>query len=90
MTPATGGSWASRSGSLRRVDRNFPGRGGTADDQVYLCSPTVAADAPDRRRHRLGDLAESRQSLACQDLVHAVAAYGSALSWAGHRTVRER
>ena len=29
--------------SLRTVPRNFPGRSGIADDQVYLCSPETAA-----------------------------------------------
>jgi aconitate hydratase len=29
--------------SLRSFNRNFPGRSGTPDDQVYLCSPAVAA-----------------------------------------------
>lgn len=29
--------------SLRTMPRNFPGRSGTADDQVYLCSPETAA-----------------------------------------------
>ena len=29
--------------SLRTFNRNFPGRSGTADDSVYLCSPAVAA-----------------------------------------------
>jgi aconitate hydratase len=29
--------------SLRTFPRNFPGRSGTADDQVYLCSPETAA-----------------------------------------------
>lgn len=29
--------------SLRTVPRNFPGRSGTVDDLVYLCSPEVAA-----------------------------------------------
>ena len=29
--------------SLRTVPRNFPGRSGTLDDQVYLCSPETAA-----------------------------------------------
>ncbi len=29
--------------SLRTVPRNFPGRSGTHDDQVYLCSPETAA-----------------------------------------------
>jgi aconitate hydratase len=34
---------ASGSASLRTVPRNFPGRSGTRDDQVYLCSPETAA-----------------------------------------------
>jgi len=29
--------------SLRTVPRNFPGRSGTRDDRVYLCSPETAA-----------------------------------------------
>ena len=29
--------------TLRTVPRNFPGRSGTIDDQVYLCSPETAA-----------------------------------------------
>ncbi|HET6245205.1 MAG: aconitate hydratase [Bacteroidetes bacterium] len=29
--------------SLRTMPRNFPGRSGTFDDQVYLCSPETAA-----------------------------------------------
>ena len=29
--------------SLRTVPRNFPGRSGTRDDQVYLCSPETAS-----------------------------------------------
>jgi aconitate hydratase len=29
--------------SLRTVTRNFPGRSGTREDQVYLCSPETAA-----------------------------------------------
>jgi predicted aconitate hydratase len=33
----------SSSNSLRTFNRNFPGRSGTADDRVYLCSPAVAA-----------------------------------------------
>src|SRR5437870_7820432 len=33
----------SGSNSLRTFNRNFPGRSGTADDHVYLCSPAVAA-----------------------------------------------
>jgi aconitate hydratase len=35
----------SGSNSLRTFNRNFPGRSGTVDDQVYLCSPAVAASA---------------------------------------------
>lgn len=31
--------------SLRTVPRNFPGRSGTTEDQVYLCSPEVAASS---------------------------------------------
>jgi aconitate hydratase len=37
QAPATG------SISLRTVPRNFPGRSGTKEDQVYLCSPETAA-----------------------------------------------
>jgi aconitate hydratase len=33
----------SDSNSLRTFNRNFPGRSGTPDDNVYLCSPAVAA-----------------------------------------------
>lgn len=29
--------------SLRTFNRNFPGRSGTAEDQVFLCSPSTAA-----------------------------------------------
>ncbi|MGH9120233.1 MAG: aconitate hydratase [Acidimicrobiales bacterium] len=36
QAPATGKA------SLRTVPRNFPGRSGTKDDQVYLCSPETA------------------------------------------------
>jgi len=34
---------ASNKISLRTVPRNFPGRSGTMDDQVYLCSPETGA-----------------------------------------------
>jgi aconitate hydratase len=33
---------ASGNNSLRTVPRNFPGRSGTLDDRVYLCSPETA------------------------------------------------
>jgi len=36
---------ASNKISLRTVPRNFPGRSGTLDDQVYLCSPETGAAA---------------------------------------------
>lgn len=36
QAPATGAV------SLRTFNRNFPGRSGTPDDQVYLCSPVTA------------------------------------------------
>jgi aconitate hydratase len=39
QAPATGRA------SLRTVPRNFPGRSGTKDDQVYLCSPETATAA---------------------------------------------
>src|SRR5207249_5565111 len=43
--PCVGMGMAPPSGanSLRTFNRNFPGRSGTADDCVYLCSPAVAA-----------------------------------------------
>jgi aconitate hydratase len=39
QAPATGKT------SLRTFPRNFPGRSGTKEDQVYLCSPETAAAA---------------------------------------------
>jgi aconitate hydratase len=33
----------SQANSLRTFNRNFPGRSGTPQDQVYLCSPALAA-----------------------------------------------
>lgn len=43
--PCVGMGQAPASGtvSLRTFNRNFPGRSGTQDDTVYLCSPTTAA-----------------------------------------------
>jgi aconitate hydratase len=43
--PCVGMGQAPPSGanSLRTMNRNFPGRSGTAEDCVYLCSPAVAA-----------------------------------------------
>jgi aconitate hydratase len=43
--PCVGMGQAPPSGanSLRTFNRNFPGRSGTPDDSVYLCSPAVAA-----------------------------------------------
>ena len=43
--PCIGVSHAPASGavSVRTFNRNFPGRSGTPDDRVYLCSPATAA-----------------------------------------------
>src|SRR5437588_3892932 len=43
--PCVGMGQAPPSGavSVRTFNRNFPGRSGTQDDRVYLCSPTTAA-----------------------------------------------
>lgn len=43
--PCIGMSHAPASGavSVRTFNRNFPGRSGTANDRVYLCSPATAA-----------------------------------------------
>jgi len=41
MGQAPGTGWV----SLRTFPRNFPGRSGTENDQVYLCSPEVAVAA---------------------------------------------
>ncbi len=43
--PCVGMGQAPPSGSVsvRTFNRNFPGRSGTVNDQVYLCSPAVAA-----------------------------------------------
>ncbi|MPZ13640.1 MAG: aconitate hydratase [Chloroflexi bacterium] len=43
--PCVGMGQAPASGtvSLRTFNRNFPGRSGTQDDNVFLCSPTTAA-----------------------------------------------
>jgi aconitate hydratase len=43
--PCVGMGMAPPSGanSLRTFNRNFPGRSGTAEDSVFLCSPAVAA-----------------------------------------------
>jgi aconitate hydratase len=43
--PCIGVSLAPPAGSVsvRSFNRNFPGRSGTADDRVYLCSPATAA-----------------------------------------------
>jgi aconitate hydratase len=34
---------SAREASLRTFNRNFPGRSGTEDDRIYLCSPATAA-----------------------------------------------
>jgi predicted aconitate hydratase len=42
--------------SLRTMPRNFPGRSGTPDDKVYLCSPETAAASALR-----GEIADPRE-----------------------------
>jgi aconitate hydratase len=56
--PCVGMGQAPPSGasSLRTFNRNFPGRSGTADDQVYLCSPAVAAASM-----LVGEIADPRE-----------------------------
>jgi aconitate hydratase len=58
----------SGSNSLRTFNRNFPGRSGTVDDQVYLCSPAIAAAAM-----VVGSIADPRE-LAVPDLPERPAA----------------
>jgi aconitate hydratase len=41
--------------SVRTFNRNFPGRSGTAEDRVYLCSPSTAAATA-----RRGEIADPR------------------------------
>ena len=62
--PCVGMGQAPPSGanSLRTFNRNFPGRSGTADDQVYLCSPAVAAASM-----LTGEIADPRE-LAVPDM----------------------
>ena len=56
--PCVGMGQAPPSGanSLRTFNRNFPGRSGTAEDNVYLCSPAVAAVSMLR-----GEIADPRE-----------------------------
>lgn len=49
--------------SLRTFPRNFPGRSGTRNDQVYLCSPEVAVASAIR-----GRITDPRELGACPDL----------------------
>jgi aconitate hydratase len=52
MGQAPGTGWV----SLRTFPRNFPGRSGTKNDEVYLCSPVVAAAAAVR-----GEITDPRE-----------------------------
>ena len=49
--------------SVRTFNRNFPGRSGTADDRVYLCSPATAAATALR-----GEIADPRELGELPDL----------------------
>jgi aconitate hydratase len=71
----------SASNSLRTFNRNFPGRSGTADDQVYLCSPAVAAasmltgvisDPRDLREIELPPRPEARPDVVQQHILEPV------------------
>ncbi|WP_028280148.1 aconitate hydratase [Arthrobacter sp. H5] len=59
--------------SLRTFNRNFPGRSGTAEDSVYLCSPSTAAASAlegaivDASRIDVGDL---RPAVAANPGIH--------------------
>jgi aconitate hydratase len=68
--PCVGMGQAPPSGanSLRTFNRNFPGRSGTADDNVYLCSPAVAAASMLK-----GEIADPRE-LAVPELADRPAA----------------
>jgi len=46
--------------SLRTMPRNFPGRSGTKEDSVYLCSPETAAAAA-----LTGQITDPRKLLSC-------------------------
>jgi aconitate hydratase len=65
----------SGSNSLRTFNRNFPGRSGTVDDQVYLCSPAVAAAGM-----LTGSIADPR-ALAVPELPERPAARPEVVDW---------
>jgi aconitate hydratase len=58
--------------SVRTFNRNFPGRSGTADDRVYLCSPATAAATALRGEiddpRELGELPELTQPPASPEI----------------------
>ncbi|MFE4107519.1 aconitate hydratase [Almyronema epifaneia] len=56
---------ASKQISLRTMPRNFPGRSGTADDQVYLCSPETAVAAA-----LTGKITDPRDLASLYDLIY--------------------
>ena len=60
QAPATGRN------SLRTFPRNFPGRSGTREDSVWLCSPETAAAAA-----LAGTITDPRDLLPYQDIVTA-------------------
>ncbi|MGH3498799.1 MAG: aconitate hydratase [Nocardioidaceae bacterium] len=56
---------ARETNSLRTMPRNFPGRSGTPDDSVYLCSPETAAASA-----LTGEITDPRQWAAQVGLEH--------------------
>ena len=52
---------ASDRNSLRTFPRNFPGRSGTKDDAVWLCSPETAVAAESDRVRNEGRVRECRE-----------------------------
>src|SRR6266550_4735432 len=76
--PCVGMGQAPPSGanSLRTFNRNFPGRSGTTDDQVYLCSPAIAAVSMLKGDISTGDLSpDGATVMAYRSNVPAIAEF---------------
>ena len=57
---------ASGTASMRTFNRNFQGRSGTLSDQVYLCSPQVAAATALTGRSRTRESWARRRRWSCR------------------------